>query len=66
MNPGDSVIAIAFGNKKIRRVFVQQIENTMVICNRKEWISAVAERRQPRGVGFPFYSVRPVKLQKSI
>ncbi len=59
MRPGDSVIATAFGNKRIRRVFVQRIENTIVICRREEWDSALAEKRQPNGVGFPSYAIEP-------
>ena len=52
MRPGDSVIVTAFGNKKIKRVFVQQVENTIVICKQEEWNSALAEKRQPIGWGF--------------
>jgi len=53
MRPGDPVIAIAFGNKKIKRIFIQQIDNTIVICTKQEWDTALAEKRQPSGVGFP-------------
>lgn len=45
MNPGDRVVAVAFGNKMIERVFVQQIEDTIVICTREEWEAAAKEKR---------------------
>lgn len=65
MRPGDSVIAAAFGNKRLKRVFVKQIENTVVICKPEEWRSAISENRQPTGVGFPSYDITPTKNGKS-
>jgi hypothetical protein len=60
MQPGDKIIATAFGNKKIKRIFVQRIDNTCFICKIEEWEAAIAEKRHPIGVGFPFYDVRPL------
>jgi hypothetical protein len=65
MRPGDRVIATAFGNKRLKRVFVQRIGNTIVICTEEEWYLALSERRPPHGVGFPFYAVRPLSSVKS-
>jgi hypothetical protein len=65
MRPGDRVIATAFGNKKIERVFVQRIDTTVVICTQEEWNLALLEKRSPKGVGFPFYAVRPLLVMKS-
>jgi len=58
MQPGQRVIAKAFGGKKIRRVVVQITENTVVICRTEEWEAARKENRAPCGVGFPIYAVK--------
>lgn len=65
MRPGDSVIATAFGNERIERISAQSIESTIGICTKEEWDLALSENRAPRGVGFPFYAVRPPFVRKS-
>jgi hypothetical protein len=59
MKPGDKVTARAFGNKKITRIVVELIENTVVICTQEEWDAAGREMRKPDGVGFPMRDIIP-------
>ena len=65
MRPGEKVKVRVFGGKTVRRVVVEQIENTVVICRPEEWYAAARENRRPEGVGFPIWDVRLKKMSES-
>lgn len=65
MRPGDKVLAKVHGGKTVRRVLVDVIENTAVICTPAEWESAIEEKRKPDCVGFPIRDVRPINRTES-
>ena len=66
MKPGDVVSVKVFGGKWVRRVVAEIIENVVVICTQDEWCRAEEENREPDGVGFPAYDVRPIVKKKAV
>ena len=62
MKPGDRVLATVYGNRKVERIVVQTIDNTIVICTPEEWEMAIREMRHAEGVGFPVTDVKPVSV----
>jgi hypothetical protein len=57
MNPGDKLIATAYGGQKIVRVLVEVIETKAFICTEEEWSISQKEKRYPVCVGFPLKDV---------
>jgi hypothetical protein len=57
MERGDRVLVRVYGGRKVRRVVVQVIDSTVVICKQEEYVLARQEMREPRGVGFPLADV---------
>src|SRR5437016_1533284 len=53
MKRGDIVEVVEFGGRKLRRRVVADKGEFTVVCNEEEYKKAVAERREPAGVGFP-------------
>lgn len=53
MKPGEAVLVTEYGGKTLERRVVADRGQTVEICNEREYETAIAEGRRPRGVGFP-------------
>ncbi len=58
MKRGDIVIAKLYGGATAERRVIRCYEaqggkSVVVICNEDEWQFALAEKREPEGIGFP-------------
>ena len=53
MKRGDIVEVIEFGGRKLRRRVAADRGEFIIVCNEAEYKKAVAEHREPIGVGFP-------------
>ena len=63
MEQGQRVEVTEYGGvKRIRRVVADRGE-VIVVCNEKEFDTAVAEKRKPEGIGFPRKSVKTLSRQ---
>lgn len=52
-SPGDIVRVRAYGGEILSRRVVNADAVTVVVCNEVEYASALEERREPAGIGFP-------------
>jgi hypothetical protein len=63
MEPGQRVEVTEYGGVRgIKRVVADRGE-VIVVCNEKEFDTAITEKRPPDGIGFPRKSVRPLSRQ---
>jgi hypothetical protein len=56
--PGALVEARCYGGETVKRRVVEDIGRTVVICNEREYQGALAEGRNPEGIGFPRSAIR--------
>lgn len=50
---GEIVVVQCFGGSTAKRRVVADRGKVVVVCNEQEYASAMSQRRQPVGIGFP-------------
>jgi hypothetical protein len=58
MKTGQMVQVIEYGGRKLVRRVISDRGRIVEVCNENEWKSALRDRREPKGIGFPRENVQ--------